>query len=56
MERYDFEKWMDRLNSLIKSNYETLHMNLLYTDDKQNFDEAITVFKQISDLLEGINE
>lgn len=56
LERYDFEKWMGRLNSLIKSNYETLHMNLLYTVDKQNFDEAITVFKQISDLLEGINE
>ena len=56
LEKYDFEKWMDRFNGLIKSNYETLHLNLLYTDDKQNFDEAIEVFKKISIVLQSINE
>ena len=56
LEKYDFEKWKDRFNSIIKSRYETLHINLLYTDEKQNFDEAIEVFKKISIIFERINE
>lgn len=56
LEEYDFEKWVDKFNIGIKSNYEKLHLNLLYTDEKQNFEEAIETFRKINFILKGINE
>jgi len=32
------------LKALADSSYESLHESLLYTDEKQNFDEAIRTF------------
>ena len=39
-----------------KGAYEHLHEDLLYTDEKQNFDESVSVFEQINELLIQIGE
>ena len=36
--------------------YEKLHEELLYTDEKQRFDDALCVFEQINSLLIEIDE
>lgn len=53
---YDFNDWKKELNSTIRSRYETLHKDLLYTDVKQNFEDAIYTFSKINEILEEINE
>lgn len=53
---YDFDAWKDKFDSTARSNYEQLHKNLLYTDQKQSFDEAIKVFEKINDLAKEIGE
>lgn len=39
-----------------KDPYEHLHEDLLYTDERQNFDDAVSVFEQIDELLRQIGE
>lgn len=51
---YDFNYWQDRLDSAIQSIYESLHENLLYTDEKQDFQTAIKIFQRIDLLLHEI--
>lgn len=53
---YDFDSWKHLLNDDVRSIYENLHKELLYTDEQQNFDEAISIFAKISDLLRNIGE
>lgn len=53
---YDFESWKYRFDSTVRSNYEHLHEELLYTDKKQDFNEAITVFEEINRLAQEIGE
>ena len=53
---YDFDAWKDKFDSTARSNYEQLHKNLLYTDEKQSFDEAIKVFEEINALAKEIGE
>jgi hypothetical protein len=53
---YGFELWRDKLNDEIKGTYESLHKALLYSNDKQDFDEAIDVFKIINQILQRIGE
>lgn len=53
---YDFDAWKDKFDSTARSNYEQLHKNLLYTDQKQSFDEAIKVFEEINKLAKEIGE
>lgn len=53
---YDFNSWQDRLDSAIQSIYESLHENLLYTDEKQDFQTAIKIFQRIDLLLHEIGE
>jgi predicted nucleotidyltransferase component of viral defense system len=55
-EAYDFLSWKKYLDGSIKANYETLHNNLLYTNEKQNFSEALETFEKISNLLAEIKE
>ena len=44
------------LKALADSSYESLHESLLYTDEKQNFDEAIRTFDAINKILSEIGE
>lgn len=55
-ENYDFNKWKSYLNENIKNRYETLHLDLLYTNKKQNFKEAIEVLEKIDGIFKSINE
>lgn len=53
---YDFPAWKDRFNDDIRSIYEHLHEDLLYTDEKQDFDAAIQAFEKISASFAEIGE
>lgn len=53
---YDFAAWEKYFDSGIRSRYETLHEDLLYTNEKQEFDRAINTFREISRLFERIGE
>ena len=53
---YDFSVWKDKFDSRVKENYEQLHNNLLYTNEKQNFARAITAFETIDRLFKDIDE
>ena len=53
---YNFSAWQSHFDSNIRSTYETLHQTLLYTDEKQDFDVALTTFQKISELLSAIDE
>lgn len=44
------------LKALADSSYESLHESLLYTDEKQNFDEAIRTFDAINKILSESGE
>ena len=56
LEAYDFNSWKHYLTSQIRDIYEDLHKGLLYTDEKQNFDDAIKAFEKIDTLLKEIGE
>lgn len=53
---YNFEKWKQYFTEEIKNTYENLHKELLYTDEKQNFEEALNTFKEIDFILKSIDE
>ncbi len=53
---YDFSSWEHYLGDNVKERYETLHEDLLYTKEKQDFARAIATFKEISRLLANIQE
>ena len=55
-EAYDFTAWEKYFDSGIRSRYESLHEDLLYTNEKQEFDKAIDTFRKISRLFEEIGE
>ena len=40
----------------MRSVYENLHKELLYTDEQQNFDDALATFSEISNVLKGVGE
>ncbi len=41
---------------MVRINYGNLHKDLLYTDEPQNFDDAVKIFEEIDSLLREINE
>ena len=53
---YDFEAWKKYFNGTIKKRYETLHEDLLYTNQKQNFDDAIEAFEKIDKIFARVGE
>ena len=53
---YNFPAWQNHFDDGIRSTYETLHQTLLYTDEKQDFDVALSTFQKISELLSTIDE
>lgn len=53
---YDFSSWKQYFDAGIRTTYEHLHENLLYTNEKQNFDTAIETFEQIDQILASIGE
>ncbi len=53
---YDFPSWEWHFDSSIRSRYETLHEDLLFTSEKQDFDIAIETFRKISARFSEIGE
>ena len=53
---YAFGCWKQYFNEEIRSRYEKLHEDLLYTSERQNFDDAILAFETINDILSAIGE
>ena len=53
---YDFESWKHYLNEQVRTTYENLHKELLYTDEQQNFSDALSAFSNISEMLKNIGE
>lgn len=53
---YNFEEWENKLDKGIKDRYESLHLDLLYTNKKQDFEEALVVFQKLNELLKTIQE
>lgn len=53
---YDFSTWKHNLDNKVKANYESLHKDLLYTDEKQFFDDALIVLEEIDTILRDIGE
>ena len=53
---YDFSTWKHNLDNKVKANYESLHKDLLYTDEKQFFDDALIVLEEIDTILRHIGE
>ena len=55
-EAYDFDSWKQYLTPQIRLRYETLHKDLLYTDEQQKFDDALQAFSDISKIFAEICE
>lgn len=53
---YDLDSWKHYFNDDIRKIYESLHEDLLYTDEKQIFSEAIASFEAINIVLGNIGE
>lgn len=53
---YNFPAWVKYFDDTIRSRYETLHEDLLYTNCKQDFNKSIDVFQKISDLFADLGE
>ena len=53
---YDFESWKDYFTVEIRNVYENLHKDLLYTDEKQKFEDARKVCGEIDTSLKAIGE
>lgn len=53
---YDFEKWEHYLDNRVRAIYESLHRELLYTDEQQSFEDAIATFTDINEILKKIGE
>jgi hypothetical protein len=53
---YDFPAWEKYFDKAVRSRYEKLHEDLLYTNEKQDFEKALQVFRCISDLFAEIGE
>ena len=56
LEKYNFNLWKKNLTEDVKRRYESLHENLVYGNEKQNFEEAMETFESIGFLFEDIDE
>lgn len=53
---YDFNSWRGKFTSEIRSRYEMLYKDLLYTDEQQNFDDALNTFGALNKIFLEICE
>lgn len=56
LQPYNFPAWIQYFNDDIRAKYETLHNDLLYTNEQQDFDKAIEAFRCIDNILSEIGE
>ena len=53
---YAFEEWSHYFTPDIISIYENLHRDLLYTNEAQQFEDALEVFRKVNEILQEIKE
>jgi predicted nucleotidyltransferase component of viral defense system len=53
---YDFDAWKGCFNDDIKAIYESLHKDLLYTNEPQDFALAVKTFEELNKLFASIGE
>ena len=53
---YDFPSWRAYLDENARDAYESLHENLLYTDEVQDFQRAVETFEEINRIFAVIGE
>lgn len=53
---YNFNSWYHKITNETKRNYESLHLQLLYTNKKQDFEIAIKILREINEILISIEE
>lgn len=53
---YNFDEWRHHFYDDIRNRYESLHEDLLYEKEKQDFDKAIKAFEKIDAIFVGIGE
>lgn len=54
--KYDFSLWRGSFDEAACQKYESLHEDLLYTDEPQNFHNAIVTFERIDRIFAKIGE
>ncbi len=53
---YDFASWRELLDDPIKYKYEHLHETLLYTNKKQNFEDALSTLEKLDHIFAQVGE
>lgn len=53
---YCFNSWREQFTPEIRSRYETLHKDLLYTDEQQDFDDVLNTFEVLNQIFLEIGE
>ena len=53
---YCFNSWREQFTPEIRSRYETLHKDLLYTDVQQDFDDVLNTFEVLNQIFLEIGE
>ena len=53
---YDFSMWREKFNTAAQERYEKLHETLLYTDQKQDFNLALSTFDKLNRIFDSIGE
>lgn len=56
LEAFDFERWRGCFDDSVRRIYEKLHMDLLYTNEQQNFDDAVKCFEKLDGIFKSIGE
>ena len=56
MGAYDYTSWKAKFTPEICSRYETLHKDLLYTDEPQNFNDVLSTFEKLNKIFIEIDE
>lgn len=53
---YDFSSWQNKFDDNVRKKYELLHIGLLFTDEKQDFDLAIKTFMDIDKIFAEVEK
>lgn len=53
---YDFSSWQNKFDDNVRKEYELLHIDLLFTDEKQDFDLAIKTFMDIDKIFAEVEK
>ena len=56
IEQYNFSEWKHYLDSEVAKVYENMHKDLLYTNEKQSFSQALLTLEKLDSIFRGIDE